>query len=126
MRTNVSEELSIAIDKKIMLDIEIHYLNQKLEQAEKDNNDGFANYIEKILKEQLKKRFELRKFLTDNGVKIDKPERSRNNFSVSYHYSIKVNGGYKEGTNSYTIHWIKSRLKNKINQYFKRSDSYGG
>ncbi|PKR83546.1 hypothetical protein [Heyndrickxia camelliae] len=113
----ISEEILSSIDEKIMLDVEISVIQNKILKAENENKEGFKQYLEKILKSLLNQRIELVQFHKKNGVKISEPKRVSDMF-IEYYYSVKYSGGYRDGYKRYWDKGIQFRLKQKMKGYF--------
>jgi hypothetical protein len=114
MRADISDELLNAINERIYLDLEIHVLTAK---ANKSDNEGFSNYINKLITNVIKQRKEVNDYLTSNGVKIYDVQEIDDMF-IKYPYSQKINGGYKEGYQQFWKAGIKLQLKRRMTKYF--------
>ena len=121
MRPDISSELLKAINERIHLDLLLHILNKKFIKAENEGNDGFAKYLDKIIKDVSRQRKEVNDYLRQNGVKIFDPEKVDDMF-IQYRYYQKVNGGYKEGVQRYWRDAIKFQLKKRLSKYFVTND----
>jgi hypothetical protein len=115
MRANISNELLNAIDERIYLDLEIHIMTKKMNESD---NEGFKNYLGKIINDLIKQRRELNTHLIKEGVKIYDVVEDDDKEFVEYPYSVKVNGGFKQGTMRYWRHALRFKLKNRMNKYF--------
>jgi hypothetical protein len=118
MRANVSDELLDAINERIYLDLEVHVLTKKLNESD---NEGFSNYINKLISNVIKQRKEVNDYLTSNGVKIFEVVEIDDMF-VKYPYSQQINGGYKEGYQQLWKAGIKFKLKQRMANYFTGGD----
>jgi shikimate kinase len=116
LRANISDELLKAIDERIYLDLEIYSLTKRLHKAEQEGNIS-AKHLDKILSDVMNKRKATNDYLKENGIKIFDPVEVDDMF-VRYHYSQKVNGGYKEGYNQYWRDALKLQLKRRMSKYF--------
>ncbi|MGD7046948.1 hypothetical protein [Rossellomorea marisflavi] len=105
------------IDEKIYLDLEIHVINKRLILSEKKGTKGYSKHLESIIKEKIEDRKRVSEFLRKNGIKVDDPIPEDEHF-VEYHYSCKVDGGYKEGTMKYWKHALRYSLKKRLGKYF--------
>jgi hypothetical protein len=115
MRANISEELLNQIDERIYLDLEIYSLTRRMNKAD---NEGFKNHLDNIINDLIKQRRELNTFLIKNGVKIYDVVEDDDKEFVEYPYSVKVDGGYKQGTMRYWRHALRFKLKNRMSKYF--------
>jgi hypothetical protein len=115
MRANISEELLDAINERIYLDLEIGVLTKKLNESD---NEGFTKYLDQILSTVIKKRKETNDYLTQNGVKIYEAVVDDDKEFLEYPYSVKVNGGFKQGTMRYWRAAIRFQLKKRMGNYF--------
>lgn len=114
MKANISEELLDAINERIYLDLEIHILTGKMEKSE---NEGFNNYINKLISNLIKQRKEVNDYLISNGIKIHEVEEIDDMF-VRYPYVQSVMGGYKEGYQQFWKSAIKLQLKRRMSKYY--------
>ncbi|MEH7116081.1 hypothetical protein V7128_01480 [Neobacillus vireti] len=119
MRATISEELLNMIDESIYLNLELHIIDGKINKAEADKNEGFANHLRKIHSNIIKRHKEINDHLRQNGIKIHEVEVLDDMF-VQYRYHQKVNGGFKEGYNRY---W-KTAMTFNLNKRMKRH--FGG
>jgi tRNA(Ile)-lysidine synthase TilS/MesJ len=117
MRANISEELMDAIEERIYLDLEIFAFTKRLHKAQQENNSSLATFFDKLISEVIIKRKETNDYLKQNGIKIFDPVNVDEMF-VRYHYSQKVNGGYKEGFQQYWKSALKFKLKKRMSKYF--------
>lgn len=109
MRANIPDELIKLIDEMIYLDLEVHILNKKIDKGKS------VEKLQSILKQVLDKRIEVRKQLRDQGVKIHNPVSD--DMFVRYRYSVKVDGGYKQGIMQYWKDAMKLTLKKRMRNY---------
>jgi hypothetical protein len=114
MRANLSNELLNAIDDRIYLDLEIYALTNKMNKAD---NEGFKNYLDKLISDIIKHRKQVNDYLIKNGVKIHDVVEIDDMF-VEYPYHQKTMGGFKEGTMRYWKSAMKLQLKRRMNKYF--------
>lgn len=117
MRANIPNELLNAIDDKIYLDLEINVLNSRLHKAEQEGNEGFAEFLNKLILKVITERRNVNQYLRDNGVTVYEVVEIDEYF-VEYPYSQKLNGGYKEGRQRYWRSAIKLNLKKRMSKYF--------
>jgi hypothetical protein len=117
MRANFDEEWFDIMDEKIYLDLEVHVMNNKLVQAEKENKTGFAEFLNKVVSELNVKLADVNNQLRELNIKISPVERLDDMF-VEYYYSCKINGGFKEGTLRYWDAAIKMKLGKRVNAHF--------
>lgn len=121
MRANVPDEIIELIDEKITLDLEIHMLNTRYTKAEKSGKTGFATYLDGIIKEKTKQRHDLGVVMRDKGIKVFEPVSKEGDFEfVQYPYTVKSEGGFKEGEMYYWRAALKLKLKKRTAQYFKK------
>lgn len=114
MRADITDELLDAINERIYLDLEIHILTKRMNESD---NEGFTNYINKLISNVITQRKEVNDYLTSNGVKIYDPVEIDDLF-VKYPYSQKINGGYKEGYQQFWKSAIRYNLKKRMSNYF--------
>jgi hypothetical protein len=114
MRANLSNELLNAIDDRIYLDLEIYALTNKMNKA---SDEGFKNYLDKLISDIIKQRKQVNDYLIKNGVKIHDVVEIDDMF-VEYPYHQKTMGGFKEGTMRYWKSAMKLQLKRRMNKYF--------
>lgn len=117
VRANISDELMDAIEERIYLDLEIYALTKRLHKAQSESNELAVNFFDKLISEVVKKRIETNDYLKQNGIKIFDPQNIDDMF-VRYHYSQKVNGGFKEGYQQYWKAALKLQLKRRMSKYF--------
>ncbi|WP_338472729.1 hypothetical protein R4Z10_08360 [Niallia sp. XMNu-256] len=110
MKPNIPKELEDLIDEKIYLDLEIHILNTKLNKLNEKKDNDRITFFEKKLGDKFKERKKVNDQLRKEKVTIYSP--INDDMFVQYDFSIKTNGGYKEGNFRY---W-KSAIKYKLNQ----------
>jgi hypothetical protein len=115
MRGNISDVLLNAINKRIYLDLEIHMLTNRMN---KSDNEGFKQYIDKLMSNIIKQRKQVNDYLIQNGVKIYDVKEIDDMF-IEYPYSQKINGGYKEGTQRFWKDAVKLQLKRRMAKYFR-------
>lgn len=122
MRANISDELIKAINEKIYLDLELHILQKKLVEANKQGKTGFAEYLNKIILKVTSQRRANNEYLRKHGVKVGEPEELDDMF-VRYYYSVQSDlGGYKEGYEQFWRAAIKMNLRRRMSKYFTRRD----
>ncbi|MFS0657516.1 hypothetical protein AB1L07_02660 [Niallia alba] len=121
MKANISEELESAIHDKIIIDLAINYLENRIVKSQKEKKIGYAKHLEYIRKEVVSERININKYLRDNGVKIYDPIPDEDKIFVQYDYSVKVKGGYKEGYNRYWRAALKNHIRTKLEPYFVKS-----
>ncbi|MED3792499.1 hypothetical protein P4571_08580 [Niallia alba] len=121
MKANISEELESAIHDKIIIDLTINYLENRIVKSQKEKKINYAKHLEYIRKLIINERINISKFLKDNGVKIYDPIPDDDGIFVQYDYSVKVNGGYKEGYNRYWRAALKNHIRAKLDPYFVKS-----
>jgi hypothetical protein len=114
MRADVTDELLNAINERIYLDLEIHVLTKKMNESD---NEGFSNYINKLISNVITQRKKVNDYLTSNGVKIYDVVEIDDLF-VKYPYSQKTDSGYKEGFQQFWKSAIKYKLKQRMSNYF--------
>ncbi|PLR99499.1 hypothetical protein [Bacillus sp. T33-2] len=117
MRANISNELINAIDERIYLDLELHVLTKKMNEAEKQGNEGFSKHLDNLIQNTIKQRKQTQDYLVKNGIKIFDVVEDDDKEFVEYPYYQKVNGGYKEGTMRYWRHAIRYKLKQRMSKY---------
>jgi transcriptional accessory protein Tex/SPT6 len=117
MRANISEELLNMIDESIYLQLELHIVDNKINKAETENNEGFANHLRKIQLNIIKQHKETNDYLRQNGIKIHEVEVLDDMF-VRYKYHQKINGGFKEGYNQYWKTAMTFNLNKRMKKYF--------
>lgn len=105
MKANIPRELEKAINEKIMLDLQIHVLNQKMKKGMK---------LDSLLKDRLNQLREVNSYLRKQGVKVAPPKR-RDEIFIDYYFSQYINGGYKEGILSYWDIVLKQRTEKRLN-----------
>jgi hypothetical protein len=115
MRGNLTDELLNAINERIYLDLEIHYLTSRMNKAD---NEGFKQYVDGLISNLIKQRKQTNDYLNENGIKIY-DVREIDDMFVEYPYSQKVNGGYKEGTQRFWKDAVKLQLKRRMASYFR-------
>ena len=121
MKANISEELENAIHDKIIIDLTINYLENRIVKSQKEKKIGYTKHLEYIRKLIINERININKYLRNNGVKIFDPIPDEDRIFVQYDFSVKVNGGYKEGYNRYWRDALKLHIKNKLAPYFVKS-----
>jgi len=121
LKANISEDLENAIHEKIIIDLTINYLENRIVKSQKENKIGYAKHLEYIRKLIINERINISKFLKDNGVKIYDPIPDDDGIFVQYDFSVKVNGGYKEGYNRYWRAALKNHIRTKLEPYFVKS-----
>lgn len=105
MKANIPKELENIINEKIMLDLEIHVLNEKMKKGERH---------ESLLKDRMLKLKQANDYLRKHHIKVQQPVR-RDEVFIDYYYSQQINGGYKEGIMSYWDIVLKQRTKRRLN-----------
>lgn len=118
MRANISDELLNAIDERVYLDLDIHILTKRMNDAEKAGNKGFTIHINNLITEVIKQRKSVNDYLLKNNVKIYDVVEDEDKEFVEYPYSVKVEGGYKQGTMRYWRHALRYKLKIRMSNYF--------
>lgn len=106
MKARISDELENAIQEKIMLDLEVHVLERKL-------NKGAP--VEDLLVDRRARLKEYNAILRKEQVKVLPPVR-RNEIFIDYSFSQKVDGGFKEGVMSFWDIVLKQRTQKRLNQ----------
>ena len=81
------------------LDLEVHILTKRLNQSTIDKNEKLIIYFEKRLDEKFKELKKVNDQLRKENVKISKPVSD--DIFVQYDFSVKTNGGYREGNLRY-------------------------
>lgn len=118
MRANISEDLIKLIDKKILLDLQIHILNRKYDKAEKEGNKGYTEYIDKVIKKVIARRKEVKEILNINNIKIFDPVSDDEFVEYKYYQKLK-SGGIAEGSMRYWKAALKLRLKKMTQEYWR-------
>jgi hypothetical protein len=113
MKANIPRELEDFINEKIYLDLEVHILSKRLNQSTNDKNEQLIIYFEKRLVEKFKELKKVNDLLRKENVKISKPVSD--DIFVQYDFSVKTNGGYKEGNFRYWKDAIKYKLNKRLN-----------
>lgn len=117
MRANISTEWLDMIEEKIYVDLELIWLNKRLISSEKNDTKGYTKHLESIIKEKIQARIEVSNFLRRNNIKVGDPIPEDELF-VEYHYSCKVDGGFKEGVMKFWKAAIKYKMKKRLGKYF--------
>ncbi|WP_394231965.1 hypothetical protein [Niallia oryzisoli] len=112
MKANISEKLEKLIDEKIYLDLEVHVLTKRLNEATQKKTPQ-VHFFQEKLDQTLKRLKQANQQLRKENVKIFEP--LRDGIFIQYNFYVKVNGGYKEGTMRY---W-KDAMKYELNQRFQ-------
>ncbi|WP_338453140.1 hypothetical protein R4Z09_15470 [Niallia oryzisoli] len=112
MKANISEELEKLINEKIYLDLEVHILTKRLNEATQKNTTQ-VHFFQKKLDHKLKELKQANQQLRKENVKIFDPVKD--DIFIQYNFYVKVNGGYKEGNMRY---W-KDAMKYELNQRFQ-------
>jgi hypothetical protein len=110
MKANISHELEKLIDEKIYLDLELHILTKRFEQATKPKD---IDYFEERLNLTLKEIKSVKDLLRKENVKICEP--IQDGIFIEYHFYVKTNGGFKEGDFRYWKEAMKYNLKKRLN-----------
>lgn len=118
MKARISDELENSINEKIMLDLEIHVINRKLVDAERTGSSSLS-ILTALYQARHKLLAELNQYLRKEQVKVESPVR-RNDIFIDYHFSVKVDGGYKRGTLSYWDIVLKQRTQQRINEALEK------
>lgn len=112
MKANLSKELEMAINEKIMFDLQVHALDKKISKEQRAGEEPKA--LELLLKNRIKQLREINTFLHKNNVKVSPPKR-RDDIFIDYYISQKVDGGYKEGIFTYWDIVLKQRTQKRLN-----------
>jgi hypothetical protein len=113
MRAAISDEWLDMINEKIYLGLEIHVLNKRLISSGNINQKQLETVI-KMKNNELK---QVNSFLNKHKIKVGEVEKLDSMF-VQYYYSIKVDGGYKEGYQKYWRDAMKLNLKKRLSKHF--------
>jgi hypothetical protein len=114
IRANISDQELDMINEKIYLKTEIEVLNKKLISSENINQKHLESVIN-IKNNELK---EVNSFLNKHRISMGEIEKVDDMF-IRVHYSVKVDGGYKEGFQQIWraafLLYLKKRMSKYIN-----------
>ncbi|WP_071394687.1 hypothetical protein [Bacillus tuaregi] len=111
MKANISEELEQLINEKIYLDLEVHILTKRLNEATQKTT-AQVPFFQERLDLSLKKLKQANQQLRAENVKIFEP--IKDDIFIQYNYYVKVNGGFKEGFMRYWKDAMKYELKKRF------------
>lgn len=110
MKANIPREQEIAIYDYINLILMVEVLEKK---ASKGIN------LEQPIKTVLKELALIKKYLRDNQIKVHPVVADEDGIFVQYNFTVKVNGGYREGDFKFWRAALVMTLNNKLKQLQK-------
>lgn len=110
MKASIPQEFEDAIHDYIIIQMMIEVLDKKLA-------DGMK--VEKVIDKLLKNHAKIKSFMRKHNIKVYEPKVIDEEF-VEYTYSIKTNGGYKEGNNRYWRHALRMHMNKRLESLRKK------
>ena len=112
MRANITDEELDMINEKIYLKTEIEILNKKLISSENINR----KHLESVIKMKNNELKQVNSFLNKHRISMGEIEKVDEMF-IRVYYSVKVDGGFKEGFQQIWRAAFLYRLKKRMSEY---------
>jgi hypothetical protein len=112
MRAAIPDEWIDMINEKIYLKTEIEILNKKLISSENINQE----HLESVIKMKNNELKEVNSFLNKHRISMGEIEKVDDMF-IRVYYSVRVDGGYKEGFQQIWRAAFLFNLKKRMSKY---------